>query len=140
MREAEASSCKIDLPLVSNRAHRTSRKFATPHERVIHRQTRAPLERGAGSARVIVLALVVHSFRRWLPIRRPRWWDGSVRGFGRGVPSAWATREAMLHPHAVETRSKAFAFSSKGLPKYYDYRNWTAMTFILRERAMGNFV
>ena len=48
--------------------------------------------------------------------------------------------ETMLHPHAVETRSKAFAFSSKGLPKYYDYRNWTAMTFILRERAMGNFV
>ena len=48
--------------------------------------------------------------------------------------------DSMLHPDAVETRATSFAFSSKGLPKYYDYRNWTATTFMIRDRAMGNFV
>ena len=52
-------------------------------------------------------------------------------------PRLWDT---MNHPAAVASRSAAFAFSSKGLPRKYDYRDWSSTTFILRDRAVSNFI
>ena len=49
---------------------------------------------------------------------------------------AWHT---LTGPDAVRRRAAAFAFSSNGLPKKYDYRDWTATTFMFRDRAVGNF-
>ena len=52
------------------------------------------------------------------------------------VPRLWHT---LPGPDAVRRRAAAFAFSSNGLPRKYDYRDWTATTFMLRDRAIGNF-
>jgi len=52
------------------------------------------------------------------------------------VPRLWHT---LPGPDAVRRRAAAFAFSSNGLPRKYDYRDWTATTFMFRDRAVGNF-
>jgi len=62
--------------------------------------------------------------------------DGKTNGDGT-VPRLWHT---LTSPDAVRRRAAAFAFSSKGLPQKYDYRDWTATTFMLRDRALGNFI
>ena len=49
----------------------------------------------------------------------------------------WTT---LNHPSSVSTRSSAFAFSSNGLPRKYDYRDWSSTTFIFRDRAVSNFI
>ena len=54
----------------------------------------------------------------------------------RGTRRLWTT---LPDAEARGIRADAFARSSKGLPAYYDYRSWSATTFMLRDRAMGNF-
>ena len=69
--------------------------------------------------------------------RGPRDTDGTVgKSDGTVPPRLWDTFNC---PDAVRQRAAAFAFSSKGLPKKYDYRNWTMTTFMLRDRAVGNY-
>ena len=47
--------------------------------------------------------------------------------------------ETALHPDSVKARCDAFQSSSKGLPRYYDYRSWTQTTFMFVDRAPGNY-
>ena len=47
--------------------------------------------------------------------------------------------ETALHPDSVKARRDAFQSSSKGLPRYYDYRSWTQTTFMFVDRAPGNY-
>ena len=66
----------------------------------------------------------------------PRDAHGTVGKSDGTVPRLWHT---LTGPDAVRRRAAAFAFSSNGLPKKYDYRDWTATTFMFRDRAVGNF-
>ena len=68
--------------------------------------------------------------------RVPRDTDGTVKTSDGTVPRLWDT---LTRPDAARQRAAAFAFSSNGLPRKYDYRNWTSTTFMLRDRAVGNF-
>ena len=47
--------------------------------------------------------------------------------------------ETALHPESIRTRLDYFNNSSKGLPRYYDYRSWTQTTFMFVDRAPGNY-
>ena len=44
--------------------------------------------------------------------------------------------ETALHPESIRTRLDYFNNSSKGLPRYYDYRSWTQTTFMFVDLSL----